>query len=179
MEQEEQIKKGISAVDLGDCTQIIKQFYNISDNESFIILNIESKNLENKTRKINTDYNSFYLGKNNQIEIFDNSGKKLNLSVCDKNIKLMKYFGDIDKVELDIQTAKILSNKGIDVFNPKDDFFNDICKEIDDINSKDMILIDRREDYFQNATFCQKGCNYSGINYEIMAANCICDTNSL
>ena len=79
MEQEEQIKKGISAVDLGDCTQIIKQYYNISDNESFIILNIESKNLENKTRKINTDYNSFYLGKNNQIEIFDNSGKKLNL----------------------------------------------------------------------------------------------------
>ena len=81
MEQEEQIKKGISAVDLGDCTQIIKQYYNISDNESFIILNIESKNLENKTRKINTDYNSFYLGKNNQIEIFDNSGKKLNLYI--------------------------------------------------------------------------------------------------
>ena len=75
MEPEEQIKKGISAVDLGDCTQIIKQYYNISDNESFIILNIESKNLENKTRKINTDYNSFYLGKNNQIEIHQNSHK--------------------------------------------------------------------------------------------------------
>ena len=151
----------------------------MSDNESFIILNIESKNLENKTRKINTNDNSFFLWKNNQIEIFDNSGKKLNLSVCDKNIKLMKYIGDIDKVDLDIQTAKILSNKGIDVFNPKDGFFNDICKEIDDINGKDMILIVRRTDYFQNATFCQNGCNYTGINYEIMAVNCLCDTNSL
>ena len=75
MEPEEQIKKGISAVDLGDCTQIIKQYYNISDNESFIILNIESKNLENKTREINTDDNSFYLGKNNQIETRKNSHK--------------------------------------------------------------------------------------------------------
>ena len=179
MDPEKQIKKGISSVDLGECKQIIKQHYNISDNESFIILNIESKNIENKTEKNNNDDNSFYLGKNNQIAIFDNLGRKLDLSVCNKNIKLMKYIGDIDIVDLDIQSAKTLSNKGIDVFNPKDDFFNDICKEVDDINGKDMILNDRRTDYFQNATFCQEGCSYTGINYEIMAANCLCNAHSL
>ena len=30
---------------------------------------------------------------------------------------------------------------------------------------------------YQNATFCQKGCSYSGINYELMTANCICNSS--
>ena len=52
MEPEEQIKKGISAIDLGGCTQIIKGYYNISENESLIILNMESKNIESNKVKL-------------------------------------------------------------------------------------------------------------------------------
>ena len=173
MKPEEQIKKGISAIDLGDCTQIIKQYYNISDNESLIILNIELENIENKKQSYD---NSFNLGKKNIIEIFDNSGKRLNLSVCNKNIKIMKYIGDIAQGELDIDSAIHLANIGIDVFNPKDDCFNNICKQNDD---KDMILNDRRNDIFQNATFCQIGCKYTGMNYNLMVANCMCNSYSL
>ena len=91
----------------------------------------------------------------------------------------MKYIGDVDTKELDIKTAMNMANKGIDVFNPKDDFFNNICKQIDDINSKDMILNDRRKDIFKNATFCQNGSSYTGINYNLMVANCLCDSYSL
>ena len=91
----------------------------------------------------------------------------------------MKYIGDIDKGQLDIDSAIYLANKGIDVFNPRDDFFNNICKQNADINNKDMILIDRRTDIFQNATFCQNGCSYKGMNYDLMAANCLCDSYSL
>ena len=174
MNPEKQIKKGISSVDLGICTHIIKKYYNISDNENLIILNIELKGELNKD-----DDNSFNLEKKNQIEIFDNSGKRLNLSVCNNTIKVMKYIGDIDKGQLDIDSAIYLANKGIDVFNPRDDFFNNICKQNADINNKDMILIDRRTDIFQNATFCQNGCSYKGMNYDLMAANCLCDSYSL
>ena len=71
----EQIKKGISAIDLGNCTQIIKDYYNISDNDYFIVLNMETKNNER-----NDNNNSFNLGKNMQVEIFDSSGRKLDLS---------------------------------------------------------------------------------------------------
>ena len=39
MNPEEQLKKGISAVDLGNCTQVIKDYYNISQEENSIILN--------------------------------------------------------------------------------------------------------------------------------------------
>ena len=55
----EQLKNGISAIDLGNCTNKIKEFYNIND---FIVLNIESKN--------NNNENVNYIGKNNQINMW-------------------------------------------------------------------------------------------------------------
>ena len=171
MDPEEQIKKGISAIDLGECTQIIKGHYNISENESLIILNMESKNIENNYEEKNDDN----LGKNVQIEIYDKSGRKLNLSVCDKDITVMKFIGDIG--ELDIQSAMDLASQGIDVFNPNDDYFNDICQEYDNSDGKDIIIKDRRTDKYQNATFCQEGCTYDGINYTLKTANCKCDSN--
>ena len=167
----EQLKNGISAIDLGNCTNTIKDYYNISKNESFYILNIESK--RNETEK--SEDNSFNLGKDVQIEVFDKSGKKLDLSVCKGNIKIMKYIGDIE--ELDIQSALSLGKKGIDVFNANDDYFNDICQVIDNEDGKDIIIKDRRKDIYQNATFCQKGCSYSGMDYELKTAQCICNSS--
>ena len=105
------------------------------------------------------------------------SGRKLDLSVCKEEIKVMKYIGDVE--ELDITSAIGLADKGIDVFNASDDFFNDICQQYDNTDGKDIVLTDRRTDIFQNATFCQSGCEYAGMNYELMAANCICDSGKM
>ena len=143
MEPEEQIKKGISAIDLGNCTNIIKEYYNMSQNESFYVLNIESKKNESEKSGEKPD-NSFNLGKNVQIEIYDKFGKKLDLSVCKQDIKVMKYIGDVE--ELNINSALSFSNQGIDVFNAKDDFFNDICQDFSNTNGKDIIINDRRND---------------------------------
>ena len=56
----------------------------------------------------------------------------------------MKYIGDVE--ELDIQSAMSLSEQGIDVFNSKDKFFNDICYPYESIDGKDIIINDRRKD---------------------------------
>ena len=165
----EQLQNGISAIDLGNCTNTIKDYYKI---DNFIIVNLESKN--NKSEKNEND-KSFDLGKTNQIELYDYSGKRLNLSICKEDIKIMKYIGDAE--ELNIESAKDLSEQGIDVFNASDKFFNDLCHYYDNKDGKDIILNDRRTDIYQNATFCQSGCVYDGMDYELMAANCICDTN--
>ena len=141
MSPEEQLKKGISAVDLSDCTQIIKDYYNISRNESLIILNMEYKKEELETeeeKEDEIDNNSFDLGKITHIEVFDSSGRNLNLSVCQKEIKIIKSIKDYMD-ELNIESAKSLSNQGIDVFNPKDDFFNDLCHKYDNPDGKDVI----------------------------------------
>ena len=172
----DQLKNGISAIDLGNCTNVIKEFYNISQNESLYILNIESK--KNETEKLNgNNDNSFNLGKNNQIEVYEKSGKRLDLSICKQDIKIMKYLGDAK--ELDIDSAMDLANQGIDVFNTNDDFFNDICKEFDNTNGTDIIIKDRRTDLYKNVTFCEIGCSYTGMNYDLKIANCICDPSLL
>ena len=178
IDPEEQLSKGISAVVLGNCTNVIKEHYNISKEETLIILNIESKNdkIQNNESN-NNDDKSFNLGKSTQLEIYDYSGRKLDISVCKESIKVMKYIGDAE--QLDIDSAKALSEQGIDVFNAADDFFNDICHQPDNSNGKDMILKDRRTDIYQNVSFCQDGCTYNGINYNLKAANCLCNSNSL
>ena len=173
MNPEEQLKNGISAVDLGNCTNVIKEFYNIPKEENLIILNMETKNESNN----NAD-KSFNLGKNTQIEIYDYSGRKLNLSVCKEDIKVMKYIGDIEG-QLDMDSAKSLSNQGIDVFNANDKFFNDICHPYENSDGKDIVLNDRRNELYQDAKFCQDGCTYNGINYILKAANCICNSSLL
>ena len=152
---EEQFKKGISTFNLGNCTNVLKEYYDIPKEENLIIMNleiIEDKINENK-RNLDND-KSFNLGKSTQIEIYDNSGRKLNLSICKEDIKIMKYIGDIKK--LDIITAKALSTKGIDVFNAADDFFNDLCCFYNSSDGIDINIDDRRNDIYQNATFCNK-----------------------
>ena len=70
-----------------------------------------------------------------------------------------------------------LSEQGIDVFNARDEFFNDICYPYDNPDGMDIIINDRRSDIYQNATFCQDGCSYFGMNYNLMVANCKCDSS--
>ena len=89
----------------------------------------------------------------------------------------MKYIGDVE--ELNIQSAMNLADQGIDVFNASDKFFNDICHYYDNKDGKDIILDDRRTDIYQNVTFCQDGCEYTGMDYELMTANCTCDSKIL
>lgn len=88
----------------------------------------------------------------------------------------MRYIGDIE--EINIQIAMKLAEYGIDIFNPKDEFFNNICHFYDIKEKKDIIIEDRRNDFYQNVTFCQDGCEYYGMDYELMVANCTCDINT-
>ena len=110
--------------------------------------------------------------------VYDLSGNKLNLSLCKEDIKLMKYLGDVCE-ELDINKAKSFADSGIDIFNVNDEFFNDLCHKYDNNYGKDIIIEDRRSDIYINATFCQEGCSYIGMNYELMTANCKCNSNFL
>ena len=177
MNPEEQIKNGISAIDLGNCIDILKEHYNISKEENLIIINMESKTVESNKNESNNNDKSFNLGKNIQLEVYDFSERKLDLSVCKEDIKVMKYIGDVK--ELNIESAMSLADKGVDVFNAKDAFFNDICHPFENADGIDIIINDRRSDIYQNATFCEDGCTYTGMNYDLMVANCICNSKIL
>ena len=162
IDPQEQIKKGISAVDLGTCITELKNHYRLSNDENIIILEMESK--------VDAE-------KSVTLEVYDNSGQKLDLTICKTEIKIMKYIGDEEGI--DIPTAMEFAEQGIDVFNAKDNFFNDICHPFNSKDGTDIVLSDRRKDIYQNVSFCQDGCSYNGMNYDLMTANCICDATIL
>ena len=172
----DQIKIGFSEIYLGICPKILKDYYNISKEEDLIFLIIESKNNEMKKNE-SKDEDSFHLGINILLNIFDISGRKLDLSFCDN---LLKITHDISELkEIDIQSAMKYAKQGIDVFNASDDFFNDLCHPYDDEDGKDIIIKDRRDDIYQNATFCQIGCNYLDVDYNLIQVSCLCNSNYL
>ena len=58
-----------------------------------------------------------------------------------------------------------------------DEFFNNICHEYDNKDGKDIIINDGRTDIYKNVSFCEQGCTYKEMEYELMIANCICDSS--
>ena len=164
----EQIKSGVSAIDLGNCTEVLKEYYNISKEQDLIMINKESDNNDNSNN----------LAKYNQLDVFDFSGRKLNLSVCNEEIKVIKYIGDIVE-ELNFEEASSLAEWGIDIYNASSEFFNDLCYEYESSDGRDITMEDRRNDVYQNLSLCQDGCSYGGIDYELMIVNCICSADSL
>ena len=171
----EQIKNGISGLDFGDCIDTLKTQYNIPPDEDLIVIEIETKEDKEKNKELNYDKDAINLGKNVKVSICDKDGNILDMSYCTNEITVMKYVGDVE--EIDISTAMDYADQGIDVFNAQDSFFNDRCHHFD--SDKDVILTDRRDDYFQNVTFCDEGCVYNGMDYTYMIAKCSCDAGNM
>ena len=65
------------------------------------------------------------------------------------------------------------SELGIDIFNIKDEFFNDICYSYSEHNS-DMILNDRISDIYENYSLCENNCKYDKINISDNLVTCKC-----
>ena len=171
----EQIKNGISGLNLGNCINILKKHYNIPNDEDLIIVEIETKEDKEKNKNLNKKVDFVNLGKNVQVSIYDKSNRKLDMSYCD-DITIMKNLADLEGV--DFETAKKMAEQNIDVFNVNDTFFNDICHPFKS-ESGDIIIKDRREDLFQNVTFCGEGCLYDGVDFTYIIAKCVCDADNI
>ena len=165
----EQLKKGISGLDLHDCIQKLKNKYNIPENEDLIVVQTEEKlNETNNNEQIN-------LNTNIKITITDISGNILDMSLCNNDIIVFKYIEDKENIIMD--KAREYAEKGVDIYNPEDPFFNDKCHKID--IDMDITIKDRREDIFENVSFCEDNCKYNGMDYVLNAAICSCDAEML
>ena len=157
----ETIKESSCKIDFTECEKLLKQEYPL---KQFRILQI---NMENKNDKCLVD----------QVEykIFDELGQEIDLSIC-KDIKIQIEYNIKDTSALDIEKIKDFKDKGIDIFNLEDKFFNDICYPYTDEESKsDMILTDRVSDIYQNYSICGDECEYNSFNLDKMSAYCSCN----
>ena len=140
----------VTSVDLGSCEDEIKVYYNISLNQSLII--------------VKSDFKSNYslIPKVGGFQIIDpNTLTLLNISHCQTNEAKLYYPVVIDVSDLYL-------------FNPNSDFYNDNCYVYTKENGTDIILKDRKQEFMnKNLSLCDNNCiflDYDPINKQSICA---------
>ena len=149
-----------SIIDFSKCEEILKIKY--PDFEFRILqINIESTNPQCL---------------NDQVEyrIYNQFGQEIELSCCE-NVNIAIKNKIRDNSLLNIDQIIYFKNKGIDILEINDAFFNDICYPYSDEKSNsDMILKDRVSDIYKNYSLCEKGCEYEYFDVENLYVKCNC-----
>ena len=150
-----------SNTDFLTCEEKIRNYYHLNSDSPIILFQVEIFINDKSTLT-------------NQIRygLIDENKKKLDLSICENEYIKINY-----KIKnnspLNISKVLEFSNKGIDILNINDSFFNDICFVYSEDDS-DMILSDRIKYVYQNYSMCDDGCIYEKINIEKMLISCKC-----
>ena len=68
-----------------------------------------------------------------------------------------------------------LQKSGYDLFDINDPFYNDLCSPYKSKDGTDVLLSDRKNDYYNNSyTTCQSNCQYSSFDSEYQFLKCEC-----
>ena len=152
----------LSMIDLCECETLLKGQNTIDDDTPLIFLKFEK--LTNSVSE-----------KNVQYEIYHPISKQiLNLSIC-QNTTIDLYI----PVTLSEKTKDLyndLQESGYDLFNINDSFYTDICTPYKSENGTDVLLSDRKNDYYNaNETTCQDKCQYSSYSLDTEYLKCECN----
>lgn len=131
-----------------DCKKLLKRENNLDEKEEISILIFE-----------------IYQPQVNQLEYIalDGEGRRLDLSVCsDMEIKIESVLRNFDLINFTY--LEEVKGQNINLFEPRDRFFNDFCFSYMDKYGADVIVKDRRKYYFQNVTL-DKNCHV--VEYDI------------
>ena len=72
-----------------------------------------------------------------------------------------------------------ISEDKLYLYDPKNDFYNDLCHPHTSDSGTDMTLYDRKNDYNdQNMSLCENGCEYDGYNETTKKTKCVCPIKS-
>ena len=140
----------ISVIKLKQCEFRLKSFYNISQNESLIILKID-----NFIEEMNIPYVEY--------EIYHPYTKKaLNLEICNES-------------SIEISYPVTINENEIYKYDPKSAYYNDKCFPYTTENGTDITLNDRKNEYNKNnISLCNINCTFSEYNKDNKRAYCEC-----
>ena len=173
-----QSKDIFSINDLENILSEIKKENNMENNDFIIITQIEYESNMEISQNLKINKNEIDLGKNIEILLYDTYGNKLIIpNTITDSFYIKKYIGNL--LYIDFNEAKWFYDKNIDLFNPSDPFFNDICYPFKSKSNSDVVLKDRRNYFFKNVNFCGDYCLYDKINYDLMIVNCLCNISIL
>ena len=110
----------------------------------------------------------------NQLDyiITKEDGTELNLDSC-TDITLTSPINTMNS-GIDLEKVKATKKEGYDIFNPEDDFFNDVCLKYKDENGADVPIKVRRQEYYQEFPLCESECKYSNYDINTNSVDCVC-----
>ena len=168
-----------SILDLSKCEALLKKKYGISDEEDLMI--VKGELLEKLSEA--------YLGNAVEYQIFSTSlGAFLPISDCTAEDITMQYYTPLDSNTnsdnniISFQYRQAMSAVA-DSYNPWDfesPFFNDICTPFTNENGNDVLLDDRRKDYYNSdISLCDENCYFMGYNISLKMYACECVTRGV
>ena len=150
------IKSNLSIIDLSECEK------KLGLNKSLIIL------------KMDINRNDSCVPQVEYLIIDPYSHKKADLSLCE-DIKV-DIFIPFNISKEDLNLYNYLNDQGYNMFDPNDEFYNDICTPFNSYNNTDVLIRDRKKDFFNNEySFCEEGCEFDTINTNLNKVKCICE----
>ena len=142
----------ISIINLGDCEKKLNEYYGINNdnNNSLLIFKVDFYDEAHSTPKV-------------EYEIYDyNKKQRLNLSIC-------------HDIPIEIEVPASINENELFKYNISSDYYNDKCFPYTTEDKTDIILNDRKKEYYQNnMSLCEKDCKYNGYKNKSKRAKCEC-----
>ena len=151
--QKNNINNNMTRIDFGECETLLRNFYNISINESLFIKKIDIYQEGMKTLKVEYDV---------YAKLFGTKLIKLNLTICENS-----------KISILIP---IIINDHLDKLHISSGYYNDTCYTTTSEDGTDIILKDRQKEFIdKDKIVCQEDCVFSEYDYDTFMAKCSCD----
>lgn len=148
------VKKKSTSINFGECEDYLKTVYNISDNESLIILKIDKSKDNEKSSIKQVEYEAFH----------PTTKESLDLSLC-QNMKINVFY-NIPPINIE----------DLYKYNQSSDYYNDICFTNNSDNGVDICVKDRRGIYIDNnLPVCEENCELVDFDLENNKSLCSCD----
>ena len=163
--------KNTSVVDLSECEKILKKKYGLSEEEELMIIKGDTLKEFNNALGTSVDYQIFSTSLGAFLPLGDCQEAGATVTVSNPFTNLITQYQS--------KTGSVVVN-GYNVFDVNSPFYNDICTDFTNENGNDVLLDDRRKDYFdENINLCETGCKFVGYNTSTNLYTCICNIKAI
>ena len=185
----------LSKISISDsCFNKIIKYYNLTSDikEELILIKFDRNYSDTRSRyrsSVNqVDFYLFYPSFEYDIlsgeKILNGTYTEISMSLCSGNdVKIIKPLINLDETVTGVNLSE--ANKIHDEYNSYDMylanniFFSDICSEFKSDKNWDVELDERRDNYYQNVSFCEGNCVLEGFDYKSISVTCDCDASEL
>ena len=147
------VNNNMTAIDLGECQALLREFYHIPDNELLYMKKVDVIQDGMKTMKVEYDV---------YAKLFGTKLINLNLTVCEKS-----------QVSISIP---IEISEELEKLNGSSSYYNDVCYTTTSEDGTDISMKDRQNDFInKDRIVCQDDCFFTEYDYDNSKAKCSCN----